>query len=482
LAIAMSSWVVVTASIGCTGTGMEDGSRRSTTTSGAGGSGTTGSGGSGTTGGGSGDWCRALTVFQDNCQKCHGTTPLYGAPMPLVTIDDLRAPSKTEPSRPVYQMVSARIHDDQKPMPPASTGDRLTTDELAAIDAWIAAGATGSSCGGPTTGAGTSSGTSGTAAGTGGSTGAGGAGGAGMGGAGGTGPTGDWPADCEQRYKLVAHGQSKPNDPTKFNVSGAPTKQFYECFFFKAPYGTDVVQALAFRPIIDDARVIHHWILYGTDTSSATDGQVGGSGCSSGAFVAGWAPGGTGADFPADVGLEMPKGTTAFFGLEIHYNNNANYTDALDASGVEFCTTKKFRTHTAAVHWLGSNSILIAPHATQDVVGQCDPTSTQAIHILGVSPHMHQTGVHAKLVLNRKNGTKEILHDRAFAFADQQAYPLDVIVNDGDTLTTTCTYNNTTNGIVTFGPATENEMCYNFTTAWPAGSLASGANNHCMGL
>jgi hypothetical protein len=406
--------------------------------------------------------------------------------MPLVTIGDLRAPSVTEPSKPVYQRVSERIHDDQKPMPPPSTGDHLSADELAAIDTWIAAGATESSCG--TTGAGGSSSGTGEAVGAGGSTGMGGAGmsgaagGVATGGAGGTPPTGDWPADCEQRYRLVAHGQSKPNDTTKFNVSGAPTKQFYQCFFFKAPYGTDIVQSLAFRPIIDDARVIHHWILYGSDTANGTDGQVGGTGCSNGLFIAGWAPGGKGADFPADVGLEMPKGANAFFSLEIHYNNNAGYTDALDASGVEFCTTKKFRTNTAAVHWLGSNSILVAPHQTQDVVGQCDPTATQPIHILGVSPHMHQIGVHAKLVLNRKNGTKEILHDRPFAFSDQQAYPLDVIVNDGDTLTTTCTYNNTTNGLVTFGPATENEMCYNFTTAYPAGSLSSSANNHCMGL
>jgi hypothetical protein len=177
----------------------------------------------------------------------------------------------------------------------------------------------------------------------------------------------------------------------------------------------------------------------------------------------------------------MPKGTNAFFGLEVHYNNSTNLRDALDASGVEFCTTKKFRPNTAAVHWLGSNSILIPPHQTLDVVGNCDPTTTQPIHVLAVSPHMHQTGVHAKLVLNRNNGAKETLHDRPFAFADQQSYPLDAVVNAGDTLTTTCTFNNTTNAIVTFGPSTQNEMCYAFTTAYPAGALSSGGENRCLG-
>ena len=49
-------------------------------------------------------------------------------------------------------------------------------------------------------------------------------------------------------------------------------------------------------------------------------------------------------------------------------------------------------------------------------------------------------------------------------------------------LTTTCSYNNTTNGLVTFGPNTENEMCYNFVTAYPAGALSGPAGaNHCLG-
>jgi hypothetical protein len=133
------------------------------------------------------------------------------------------------------------------------------------------------------------------------------------------------------------------------------------------------------------------------------------------------------------------------------------------------------------VHWLGSNSILVAPHQTADVVGKCDPVGTQPAHVLAESPHMHQTGVHAKLILNRKNGTQEALHDQPFSFADQRSYPLSVIVNDGDTLTTTCTFNNTTNNLITFGPNTENEMCYNFVTAYPAGSLSGSAgNNHCL--
>jgi len=449
--------------------------------------GATGIGGQGPGTGDGGDWCRARGVFQDNCVECHGTRPLYGAPMSLVTFDDLHARSVTNPSKYVYEMIAQRIHDDQKPMPPPSTNDRLTSREAGIVDAWIGAGAPASSdpsCS-FTSGAGGATGAAGSADSTG-SSGTTGSGGAGLGGAGGAGgsmpPVGAWPADCQQRYKLLAHGKSQPGDTTKFNVSGAPTKQFYQCFFFKVPYATDVVQALQFSPIIDDARVVHHWILYGSDTSNGTDGQVGGLGCSNGAFIAGWAPGGKPTNLPPDVGLQMPKGAGATLALEIHYNNLASYTDALDASGVEFCTTKTFRPNTAAVHWLGSQSILVLPHSTKDVVGTCDPTSTQPVHVLSESPHMHQTGVHAKLVLNRKGGTQEVLHDKPFSFADQQAYPLNIIVNEGDTFTTTCSYNNMSGSIVTFGPNTENEMCYNFVTAYPAGGLSGPAGaNHCLG-
>src|SRR5260221_1233524 len=403
---AFHALIVMLALAGCTSASLNDAR--------GGGPSSSGSAGQGPGPGQAGDWCGALSVIRGNCQGCHGAQPLFGAPMPLVTFDNLHARSVTNPSKYVYEMVALRIHDDQKPMPPPSTNDRLTPSEAAAIDGWIAAGATGGSdptcsstsatsgTGPMTSGTGTSAAGSGSggngaggASGPGSMTGTGGAGGAsgptggggtsvtgGTGGAGGSTPTAGWPADCQQHYVFRAHGQSNPADTTKFNVSTAPSKQFYQCFFFKAPWSADDVQALAFRPIIDDARVIHHWILYGSDTATGTDGQVGGAGCSQGAMLAGWAPGGTGTDLPPDVGLQVPKGANATVAIEIHYNNLANYKDALDASGVEVCTTKAFRPNTAAVHWLGSNSILMLPHQAADVVSTCDPTTTQPVHVL----------------------------------------------------------------------------------------------------
>jgi hypothetical protein len=508
------------------------GGRPGTTTTG----GASGSGGAGP-GSNKGDWCATQKVLHDNCLGCHGKQPFFGAPMSLVTFDDLHARSLTTPSQYVYELVKRRIHDVQKPMPPASTNDVLTRSELETLDAWLDNGRAGKSASCPPgvidagTGAG---GTGGTGAGGAGGTGAGGAGKGGAGGAtaggaggaatggasgtgaggtgaggtadgggkggaagsggasgaaggnpgdGGTAPPGDWPADCEQRFTMRAHGVSQPGDMTKFNVSTAPSKQFYQCFMFKVPWGADAVQALRFRSIVDDARVVHHWLLYGTPNGTGPDGQVGGNGCSgsSAALLAGWAPGNTEPVLPADVGLLLPSGASAYLGLEVHYNNTASYPDSLDASGVEFCVTKKFRPKTAGVHWLGSNAILLAPRAMQNVVGTCDPVTREPIHILSIWPHMHQLGTRMSMVLNRAGGAKETLHDAPFSFDDQRSYAKNVTVNDGDTITSTCSFNNTTSLPVTFGPNTENEMCYNFVTAWPANALSAAAgSDHCL--
>lgn len=47
---------------------------------------------------------------------------------------------------------------------------------------------------------------------------------------------------------------------------------------------------------------------------------------------------------------------------------------------------------------------------------------------------------------------------------------LDAVLNPGDTMTSECTYN----GIATFGPSTNQEMCYFFSLHWPGGALDNG--------
>ena len=212
------------------------------------------------------------------------------------------------------------------------------------------------------------------------------------------------------------------------------------------------------------------------------DGAVDGSSGAhpDGELVHGWAPGGNALDFRnkgVDVGFEFPAGTG--FALELHYNSSD--AAAMDASGVEVCVKKKSPRTSPACRGSARDAIFgLSAQST------CNPISSEPIHIIGVSPHMHLKGTHMKGIINRKDGTKETLHDGAFDFNNQTWYSADFTLNDGDTITTTCTYN----GFATFGKATSEEMCYLFTVAYPKNALSDGGllgtathgGGACLGL
>ncbi|MDB4974025.1 MAG: hypothetical protein JWN48_2366, partial [Myxococcaceae bacterium] len=158
--------------------------------------------------------------------------------------------------------------------------------------------------------------------------------------------------------------------------------------------------------------------------------------------------------------FELSAGVS--YTVEYHYNSND--PAAQDSSGVEICLSKTKPANIAGNSWLGYDNIGF-PSTTW--TGQCVPQNTQPVHILGVQPHMHVTGTHMKAVIHRKGKGDEVLHDEPFDFNDQRHYLKDVIINPGDTITTTCTYNQP----MAFGESTGQEMCYLFTFAYAKGQL-----------
>jgi hypothetical protein len=448
----------------------------------------------------SGNTC-PVTIFQQ-CKACHDGKGTAGTPMGLMTYEDFRAPSHSNPSIPVYQMVEMRVHDAVKPMPMSGM---LPASDLAVIDAWVNAGAP--DCGfAHATGA--TAGTSGAAT--------GGAGGApasttgatstGAAGAGtsasadylspdgtyfikeppGSLPVGPDAPDAEFCFNLVAHNTQMPlpMDPSEFQVAA---REFYHQFDFKVPY-TQTMVALSMKPIVDNSKVLHHWLLFHIQSDTGTDGanedeiglQIGKE------LVSGWAPGGNVPELPVGVGVEMPK-PGGFMTLEIHYYNSTGTTQP-DRSGVRMCMTSKIPANVATLTWLGTENINIPAMAQGTATGTCTPGTTSAdIHLVYASPHMHKLGSHMKTVINRKGGGTDVVVDQAFAFSDQRTYPTPFVVHAGDTLTTTCTWMNNTPATVNFGTSTTAEMCYNFVYSYPAHSLPNpagggieGSTNMCL--
>lgn len=401
--------------------------------------------------------CEVASILSEHCSLCHGATPQFTAPMSLVTWEHLTTGTPSNLAVPVQQTVLARVKDELQPMPPVPN-PRLSAEEIGVLEAWVAAGApkgTGASCDPATMAMAGSGGVSATA---------------------GTGATTDAGAvdPTEECYEFHAHSGDKV---TEYTVPTTP--DLYHCFYFAPPWGNTQVQAIRTENITDNSMVLHHWILY-SSAGAVTDGSH--SDCPTGShaggqYLVGWAPGAPPMEMPADVGLAMPG---AGYNLEIHYN--ATTAGQTDGSGVRLCVTRTPRANTAAVHPLGQEPFTVT--GAGSTTGTCKPRGPFPITVMSSGPHMHLKGTRMTTVVKRANGTVETLIDQPFNFQNQIAYDTPMVLYEGDTLETTCMFN----GSASFGTGTNQEMCYNFVTAYPAGALAgasgytgiSGNGNTCI--
>jgi hypothetical protein len=377
-------------------------------------------------------WCGVKQTLDTHCTVCHNEMMTAGAPMPLKTYADTQAVAVSDKSKKVFQMIGMRVHDAMRPMPPQ---DKLTASELSGIDAWIAAGAP--SAADPTCAA--ANGGSPTGA---------------------TTPSDDWawPTNCDATYKIMIHGDGGVDTPYMVPAG----QEMHPQIAVQAPWNNEEVQMIAWRAITDNAKVLHHWILYGPSRE----------------HLVGWAPGKEhNAEMPADVGMHMPGGNLT---LDVHFNNLTGTTAEADHSGIEMCVLKKehFRAKTAATFTgFTQFAINIPPHATNvDVTANCAVSMTQPVTLLSASPHAHKLANHMKFTVQSSGGGAVVMHDAPFDFNEQGTFPLDkpIELKAGDTVTTTCTFSNPGNTTVTFGESTEDEMCFNFAVYYPMNALSCG--------
>lgn len=293
--------------------------------------------------------------------------------------------------------------------------------------------------------------------------------------------------DC---VELRAHGVQEPGDDSPFEV---PVGESYMCFHFASPW-PDAVQGVRHEPRTEGP-VEHHHLLYDVPAGPADGSFQACSGSHPNAtLIPGWEPDLPEFMIPDDIGFAVPYGSERMFTLEIHYINTSD-APVLDRSGVRICATHTPRPNTASVTWLGTENIGglfgVAPGQVTTVSGACTPGRkglgpTDTIHVLGSLPHMHKLGTRMTTVVHRANGEDATLLDAPFDSGDPRGYPTPFELQPGDTLETKCTYDNTTDFPVPFGPLSTQEMCFNFVIAYPAGALDnpsfsfSGALNTCL--
>ncbi len=104
-------------------------------------------GDAGSGGGGDGLPCAVEVILMNSCWSCHGRVPSGGAPMSLVTLADLTAPSQVDPRSSSAQRSLARMSSASSPMPPRPAS-AVPAADVTTFANWVAAGSPAGNCGG----------------------------------------------------------------------------------------------------------------------------------------------------------------------------------------------------------------------------------------------------------------------------------------------------------------------------------------------
>jgi hypothetical protein len=414
--------------------------------------------------------CGVTQALASNCVSCHAATPIAGAPMPLVTFADLHKPAVTKPTVKVYELVKERIHDTMRPMPPTTP---LAAADMTALDTWLTAGAL-SAPASEVAACAPAAGTSlpvGMASPLDGS----------------TGPI--VPREGETCYDFKTHQSTTSVDDQPYDVG--PPGEHYEQFYFKVPWPKDTV-ATGYATKMDNAKVLHHWLLFSTlenevegfHKTAPLPTLIG----TNPVLLAGWAVGGPNVIPPDDVGFELPD-PGAQINVQWHFYNSTD-TSQKDASSLQICTAPKAtRPHVGSITWAGTEDLGgnkwfggagMPPHQESTFTTTCVPgraglAATEPIHIIGFEPHMHRIGKHMTTAVKHTDGTMETIFDKPFSFGNETHYFASYELKAGDSLITSCSFNNDTAMGVPFGESSDTEMCYQFVFHWPAHSLSNGA-------
>ena len=243
----------------------------------------------------------------------------------------------------------------------------------------------------------------------------------------------------------------------------------YHCQVLENPF-TEPTYITGFDVLVDQPAVVHHTLLaidYGGDAgagsgeSDLTDGWD----CRNPiaeddwGILHAWAPGMEPTAFE-DGGLLVNPGDQIV--LQMHYYAKPSDVGTIDQSGYRFRTAPKV-THTIAMAPMGPTGFRIAAGEVEDATEDYLNDYNVDITVYGVFPHMHTLGQGYESTLQNADGSTTCLaRANAWDFGHQMTYLYDepAIWHKGETLTTRCTYDNTTDSTVTYGEGTNQEMCF----------------------
>jgi hypothetical protein len=252
-----------------------------------------------------------------------------------------------------------------------------------------------------------------------------------------------------------------------------PGGEGYFCVYATVPKDIDIK---SFRPLAPAGT--HHTVMTKLTSATPADGTYSCNVSTNGTtMIYGSGVGAPDFQFPPGIGLRLTAGTRLLLNLHLY---NATDQPLSGKSGVLYEEAKAGDLqHFAELVLAGPTIGLNVPQGTSTQSGACQVNriSTTPIQVFALSQHMHKLGTHMKSVVTRSGSADIVLQDIPYNFESQSFHytPNLVELKPGDTLTTSCTYNNTTGANVGFGESSDDEMCFTDLYYYPA----AGANYIC---
>jgi hypothetical protein len=344
-------------------------------------------------------------AMEHACSQCHGDSPSFGAPFPLMNYADLMVgpPGERRVDAMADSIASGR-------MPPAAFP--ATDADLNQILAWA-------SCGTLTREPG-------------------------------SGLQVDRPtfeAADTAREGAIAVDVTADGFPV-----GADVRDLYTEFEF-----TSLVEEDRFitrlEGNIDREEVIHHLVLARASTEAGFE------------YLYTWAPGTGAVDFP-DGGVRLRP--TDVLRLEIHYNNGGSLPDIEDSSGVRLWVTDATGTEYGMVGPGPGASGFEIPAGQTGFTVEAACTAAENVSVYAVMPHMHEAGRDFEfLAVDNDGNERSLVSLSAWDFHTQRFYEVGDEVRAGETAVVRCTYDNPFATAVVAGEATTDEMCFAFAYVTP---------------
>jgi hypothetical protein len=209
----------------------------------------------------------------------------------------------------------------------------------------------------------------------------------------------------------------------------------------------------------------HHTVLSVHPGGEAPDGVVPCAADVSGRQIFGAGVGTKSETLPDGIAAQVHAGDQLLLNLHMF---NASDEPLEGRSGVKVRTMDEADVEDVAEGVLaGPLTLEIPPGGPTKQAGQC--TFDHDATIISVGPHMHQLGVHMRVVARSSVAGDTVLFDGPYAFDSQQRYPVDFVeMKAGDVVSVECTYQNDTDHAVAWGQSSLDEMCFASITRFPA--------------